>query len=91
MALTVDVMEEFRWGRNLDRCISALAPYGGAAREFLPRLREVRRATAPKGRGKDLSALDKLIAAIESDRHSPTLQSVSDFVRFQAQFQAQPK
>jgi hypothetical protein len=84
MALTVDIMEEFRWGRKLNRCINALAPYGGAAREFLPRLREVRRAAAAlNSKDQDLSALDKLIAAIEADRRSSTLPSVSDFIRSQ--------
>ena len=90
MALGVDIMEEFRWGRKLDRCIKALVPYGGAAREFLPRLREVRRAIAGRD-DKDLPALEKLIADIEADQHPPTLRSVSEFIQSQAKRQAQPK
>ena len=86
MELIVDVMpERFGW-HNGSRCINALACYGGAAREVLPRLREIRRVFAAKEPDhKNLPELDKLIIAIEADQHPPTLQSVPDFIRSQAQ------
>jgi hypothetical protein len=92
MALAVGIMEEYRWGRKLDRCISALAPYGGAAREFLPRLRVVRQTQAAKDKNwekndekrKKMQALDKFIAAIESDRRPPTLQTTQAFIQANA-------
>lgn len=97
MALTVDIMNEFRWGRKMDRCISALTPYGGAAREFLPRLREVRQTLVSKDKNwekkndeghKEILALDKLIAAIEADRRPPTLQTAQEFIQSQAKHDA---
>ena len=92
MELTVDIMpERFGW-HNGTRCINALASYGGAVREFLPKLREIRRVFAGKEPDhKDLPALDKLIADIEADQHPPTLQSVPEFIRSQTKGQSPPK
>lgn len=92
MELTVDSMpEEFGWHRAT-RIINAMACYGGAAREFLPRLREVRRFFAAKEADhKDFPALDKLIADIEADQHPPKLQSVPEFIESQTKRQAESR
>ncbi|MCX7046916.1 MAG: DUF6288 domain-containing protein [Candidatus Sumerlaeota bacterium] len=90
MPMCVDIMNEFRWGRDMQRCIKALAPYSGAAREFVPQIREVRQKMAAldknwekkdDDRKKDILALDKLIATIEADRKPPALRSMEEFVR----------
>jgi len=86
MLLCVDIMNEFRWGRDLNDCIKPLSRYGAAAREFVPRLRETREAlivkdSDQKRREKDRDALDKLIAQIEGDAKPPALRSVEDFIR----------
>lgn len=92
MELAVDNMtEEFGWHRGT-RIINALASYGGAARDLLPRLREVRRILAGKEADhKDLPALDKLIADIEADPHPPVLQTVPEFIQSQTRSPAPPK
>lgn len=90
MPMCVDIMNEFRWGRTLSRCIEPLTRYGGAARELLPRVREVRRTLVGQDkdwekknndRRKDILALDKLIAHIEADRNPSPLRSMADFLR----------
>ena len=89
MALCVDLMNEFRWGRDLGRCVEPLSRYGGAARELLPRLRETRQKLVSQNkdweknedRKREVLALDKLIAAIESDPNAPALRSMADFIR----------
>jgi hypothetical protein len=89
MALCVDLMNEFRWGRDLNRCVEPLSRYGGAARELLPRLRETRQKIVSQNkdweknedRKREVLALDKLMAAIESDRNSPAVRSLEDFLR----------
>jgi hypothetical protein len=90
MALCADLMNEFRWGRDLSRCIGPLTQYGGAAKDLLPRIREARQKLAAQDkdwekrnddRKRDILALDKLIAAIEADRNPPAVRSVEDFIR----------
>ena len=89
MALCVDLMNEFRWGRDLNRCVEPLSRYGGAARELLPRLRETRQKIVSQNkdweknedRKREVLALDKVIAAVESDRNSPAVRSLEDFIR----------
>jgi HEAT repeat protein len=90
MAMCVDLMNEFRWGRDLDRCVEPLFKYGGAARELLPRLRETRQAIVDKDKDwekkdneqrKGIYALDKLIPKIEGDAQPPSLRSMEDFMR----------
>ena len=90
MSMCVDIMNEFRWGRDFQHCAAALARYGGAAREMLPRLRETRKTMVEKykdwekpdnERGKDVRALDKLITQIEADKNPPQLRSMAEFLR----------
>jgi len=90
MALCVDLMNEFRWGRDLSRCVQPLSRYGGAARELLPRLRETRQKLMDKDkdwekkdddRKRDILSMGKLITAIESDPNPPAVRSMADFIR----------
>lgn len=90
MSMCVDIMDEFRWGRDFPRCAKILGQYGGAAREMLPRLQNTRQAleeldkTRGKNdasRGKELRALDELVALIEADKNPAPLRSARDFMR----------
>ncbi|MGA2069034.1 MAG: DUF6288 domain-containing protein [Thermoguttaceae bacterium] len=81
MPLCVDFMNERRWGRDFFRPARALAGYGGAAREMLPRLRGETREIAKKEGQKELDALETLIARIEADSHPKPLRSMADFIR----------
>jgi len=90
MAMGADMVNEFRWGRPLGRCVDALARFGGGAREILPRIREARQTLVAQDkdwekkdndRRRDILALDKLIAQIEADRNPPALRSLEDFLR----------
>ena len=85
MSLCIDVIEPGRWGlgQRLPRCLACLARYGGHAREFLPRLQDIRRDMARTHRGgrpnDNVALLDKAIAAIESSTDEPALVSRDDF------------
>ncbi|MGD0088390.1 MAG: DUF6288 domain-containing protein [Planctomycetota bacterium] len=88
MPLCVDIMNEFRWGRQLSRCIAPLTQYGGAAQEALPRIREVRQKMAATDKNwekkdndlkRDILAVDKLIAAIEADKNPAPVRSMEEF------------
>ena len=84
MSLCVDVIEPSRWGegRRSPRCLEYLARYGGHAREFIPRLQEIRREFAERqrgsGRNESVALLDKAIMAIEADTQMPVLVSLAD-------------
>jgi len=60
-------MNEARWGRDFNLPAWALAAYGGAARDLLPRLQNETPPIAEKEGQKRLDALEKLIADIEAD------------------------
>jgi hypothetical protein len=91
MDLSIDLMNEFQWGRRMDRCVGALAKYGGAAKEVLPRLLETKqtmeemlKATEAKGGKnddlkKDIQAVANLVAKIEADKNPPPVLSVEAF------------
>ena len=91
MDLCVDLMNEFQWGRKMDRCLGALGKYGGAAKEVLPRVRETQqtmegmlKATEAKGwkdeeLKKDIQAVAKLVAKIEADKNAPPVVGVEEF------------
>jgi len=81
MPLCVDVMNERRWGRDFNLPARALARYGGAARDMLPRLQSETREIAKKEGQKQLDALDKLIADIEADKNPKPVRSVNDFIK----------
>jgi hypothetical protein len=90
MALSLELMNEFRWGRDMGRCIGPLTQYGGAAKDLVPGIREVRQKLAAQDkdwekkdddRKRDILALDKLITVIEADRKPPTLRSAEEFIR----------
>ncbi len=90
MPLCVELMNEFRWGRSLDRCVEPLARYGGAARDLIPRLQETRRTLAGQDkdwekkdndRKRDILAVDKLIARIEADRNPQPVRGLEEFIK----------
>lgn len=90
MPMSVDLMNEFRWGRDLSRCIAVLARYGGAAKEMVPRVKEVRQTLVAKDKDwekkdndlrRDILALDKVIAQIEADPNPPPLRSLEEYLR----------
>ena len=81
MPLCVDVMNEARWGRDFNLPARALARYGGAAREMLPRLQNETREIAKKEGQKQIDALEKLIADIEADKNPKPVRSMNDFIK----------
>ena len=89
MGICVDMMNEFDWGCEGERCIKPLKAYGGAAKEMIPRLREtiaaIRKAIEAKpwngeGWGKDIQAIEKLIKEIESDKKPAPVLSIAEFI-----------
>jgi hypothetical protein len=89
MILCADIMDEFRWGRTLSRCIGPLTQYGGAARDLLPRLREVRAKLVGKDSNwekknnnlkRDILAIDELIEKIESDKTPAPVVALRDYI-----------
>jgi len=80
MPLCVDLMNERRWGREFSRPAQALASYGGAARDMIPRLQQETRPIAAKEGKKQLELLEKLIADIEADKSSKPVRSMKDFI-----------
>lgn len=89
MSMCVDIMNEFRWGRKLNRCVEPLSRYGGAALELVPRLKATRQALIEKNKKweknedqrKDVYSIDKLIEKIKADKNPPQLLSITDFVK----------
>lgn len=90
MPMCVEVMNEFRWGRKLNRCVEPLALFGGAATGLLPRIRETRQKLVETDKGwekkdndfkRDIISLDKLIVQIEADRAPQPVRSMADFIR----------
>ena len=81
MPLCVDIMNEWRWGRDFSRAANALAGYGGAARGMLPRLQKETREIVTKEGKKQLEALEKLITTIEADKDPKPVRSMSDFIK----------
>jgi hypothetical protein len=81
MPLCVDVMNEARWGRDFNLPARALARYGGAAREMLPRLQNETREIAKKEGQKQIDALEKLLADIEADKNPKPVRSMNDFIK----------
>lgn len=83
MALCVAVIEPDRWGeRNRTRpCLTYLQRYGAHAKEWLPKLNEIRNhlATVKKAPAETLAQFDKAIAAIASSTARPTLVSAAEF------------
>jgi hypothetical protein len=89
MALCVDMLNEFEWGRDQNQCTKPLKKYGGAAKEVVPRLRETIAATRKaikaepwngEGWNKDILAIEKLIKEIEADKNSAPVQSIEEFI-----------
>ncbi len=80
MPLCVDIMNEHRWGREFSRPARALASYGGAARDLIPRLQQETRPIATKEGAKQLETLNKLIADIEADKSPRPVRSMKDFI-----------
>lgn len=89
MGFCVDVMNEFEWGREQNRCIKPLKKYGGAAKEMIPRLQETiaaLRAEADAKRmnvnnaNRDIEALEALIKEIEADENAPPAVSIEEFM-----------
>ncbi|MDP1662277.1 MAG: DUF6288 domain-containing protein [Phycisphaerales bacterium] len=88
MALSIDLMNEFEWGSDVNRCIRPLRAYGGAAKELIPRLRETivamrEHVEASRGDAKRLSrdvlAIEGLIKAIEEDTNPAPVVSIAEF------------
>ena len=83
MELCVTTMEPERWGeknRTKD-CLTYLQRYGTHAKEFLPKLGEIRAylATVKKVSADQLHLFDQGVAAIESGTATPTLLSLAEF------------
>ncbi len=76
--LCIELIDPDRWGmgNRIDRCLKALAAYGGAAKAEIPRLLALQAdLEARNWEPKRLEKLDipALAAAIESDQSPPTL------------------
>ena len=89
MALCVDMMNEFEWGRDQNQCTKPLKEYGGAAKEVIPRLQEtilaLRKAIeAEPWNGntwnKDILAIEQLIKEIEADQNLAPVVSIGEFI-----------
>jgi hypothetical protein len=89
MPLCLDIMNEFYWGRHIERCIGPMAKYGSTAKECLPAIRDVRQKFVDKDKNwekkdndlkKDILALDKLISQLESERKDPPVRSMAEFI-----------
>lgn len=89
MALCVDMMNEFEWGRDQNQCTKPLKKYGGAAKEVIPRLRETILATRKaieaepwngKTWNKEILAIEKLIKEIEADQNPAPVLSIEEFI-----------
>lgn len=89
MGLCVDMLNEFEWGREQNKCINALRKYGGAAREVIPRLRETiaalrreneARRMDTKSMDRDILAIEALIREIEADESTGPVLSIEEFV-----------
>lgn len=89
MDLCVDIMNEFDWGSDLNRCLKPLSKYRGAAKEVVPRLREtlvaMRKGYADNHwnnrLAKDQAAIETLIREIEADQNPQPVVSIEEFTR----------
>lgn len=87
MALCLDVTEIDKWGKQdrVRRSLKILGQYGGAAKEVLPGLRELRAGLQSHRESKNLSELIQLcsdrIDAIEAAKDVPPLRSLGDLVQ----------
>jgi len=87
MDLCFEVMELDEWGKQarVERCLKALARYGGAARPVLPRLRELEKELVAHTEAKSLrehaETCRQLIADIEAAPDALDLRSLSDLGR----------
>lgn len=90
MELALQIMNEWRWGRDLRRATRALAAYGGHARPLLPRIQEVRATLAEQikttrtpnpDRQRELEELDKLISKIETDAAPKPTLTAAEFIK----------
>jgi HEAT repeat protein len=81
MPLCVDVMKEARWGRDFNLPARALARYGGAAKDMLPRLQGETREIAKKEGQKQIDALEKCIADIEADKAPKPVRTMDEFIK----------
>jgi hypothetical protein len=81
MPLCVDLLNEHRWGREFPRAARALAGYGGAAKEMLPRLEKETREITKKEGQKQSDAFEQLIAAIKADKEPKPVRTMAEFVR----------
>jgi hypothetical protein len=88
MSLSIDLMNEFEWGSDLNRCVRPLKAYGGAAKELIPRLRETITALRKhhetnRGDAKKLDqnvlAVENLIKAIQEDGKPALVQTIQEF------------
>ncbi len=83
MQLCISTIEPERWGESnrSTECLRYLERYGTHAREFLPKLREIRAylATEKKVPAKNLQVYDEHITKIESSTESPTLVGMKEF------------
>jgi hypothetical protein len=79
MALSLDTMDIERWGKKnrIDRCLKALATYGGAAKPLLPRIRQLEqdlvKHSEARGLQPTIDQVRKLISDIESSEEAPEL------------------
>ncbi len=86
MALCLEVTEIHKWGKQdrVKRAMKTLARYGGAAREVLPELRELKAGLQGHRESKNLNDLTKLcterIQAIEKATSTPSLRSLGDLI-----------
>ncbi len=82
MSLCIDVIEFDRWGegRRLEKCLSILQLYGGAAREVLPKLKileeQMMTQRHPKPTAKQREIFKQTVSLIENDKSPPELRSL---------------
>ncbi|MFN8816919.1 MAG: DUF6288 domain-containing protein [bacterium] len=89
MTLAVDIMNEFEWGRDLNRCAQPLKAYGAAARVVLPRLHETIAALRAEGEAnridaksvdRDVAIVQALIKDIESAEAAEPVVGAEEFI-----------
>ena len=84
MTLCLEILEFNKWGkrRRLDKCLTALSQYGGAAKPMLPRLYQLEQDllahSEARGLAPQLKLLRKLIQDIENATETIELRSLKD-------------
>ncbi len=84
--LALTIVENGEWGLKdrLPKCLEALAKYGSAAREELPRLAELQAALRAASKGEDpngfVALCERTAAAIEAAQDAPQLRSVAELL-----------